>query len=119
MADPLESLARRAGRERFFLASVLAAYARTEGLDDAGLAEAVGCPLETLLHLRLCRAPRDDSGGFREDIDRISSGFGLDPDRLAAVVKRGRVAARFEQQSPGGSWLMAARDREEGTPPPE
>src|SRR5689334_7206384 len=107
MADPLEALARRAEQERFFLAPVLAAYARAEGLDDAGLAEALGCPMETLIHLRLCRAPRDDSGGFREDIDRISGGFGLDPDRLASVVKRGRVATRFERQpAAGGSWLM-------------
>jgi hypothetical protein len=29
------------------------------------------------------------------------------------------VAARFEQQPAGGTWLMAAREREEGPPPAE
>ena len=38
MSDPLEGLARKAAREPFFLSSLLEAFARSEELDDAGLA---------------------------------------------------------------------------------
>jgi hypothetical protein len=120
MTSPLDALARRAEHESFFLAAVLAAYARAERLDDAALAGALGCAMEQLVPLRLCRAPRCDAGGFREDVERIASGLQLDAERLAEVVRRGRVAARFE--GPAASecgWLMAARDREEGPAPME
>jgi hypothetical protein len=117
MADPLERFARRAEAEPFFLAPLLAAYAHSEGLDDPGLAAALGCPVGELIMLRLCRAPRTDSREFWEDIRRVAEHFGIEPQRLAAVVKRGRVVRRFQAGGAGGS-LLAARDREP-EPPPE
>ena len=115
MTDSLESLAARAAGEPFFLASLLAAYARSEGLDDAGLAAALGCPPGELTMLRLCRAPDTESPDFWDDVTRIAERFGIDPDRLAHVVKRGRVVGRLPTAGPGG-FLMAARDAE---PPPD
>jgi hypothetical protein len=117
MADPLEVLAARAEGEAFFLAPLLAAYARSEALDHAALAAALGCPPGELAMLRLCRAPRAEPQEFRDDITRIAERFGLDPDRLAAAVKRGRVVLRLRaaQSGAGGGFLMAARDPE----PPE
>jgi hypothetical protein len=119
MTDPLSAMAARAEREPFFLASVLAMYRDSKRLDEAGLADALGCRREDLLMLRLCRAPRTDGPGFREDIDCIAGRFGIDPQRLASVVKRGRVVARLQdgpasarEDAPTG-WLMAARDRED------
>src|SRR4051812_18939850 len=96
MTDPLKELATRARSEPFYLASVLEAYTRGEGLDDAALADALGCRVEDLLMLRLCRAPRGDAEGFRADIHCICERFGLGPDRLYRIVKRGRVLARMQ-----------------------
>jgi hypothetical protein len=115
MPDPLEALAARAANEPFFLAGVLAAYAHSEGLDDAGLAAALGCPVKELVMLRLCRAPRTDRQEFWDDITAIAERFGLHRDRLAEVVKRGRVVLRFQEAGQGRS-LMAARDREDEPP---
>jgi hypothetical protein len=121
MTDPLHALAARAEGEAFFLASVLAAYAQSEGLDDAGLAAALGCLLGELAMLRLCRAPRAEPQEFWDDITRIAERFGLEPDRLAEAVKRGRVVLRLRAASPGanGGFLMAARDPDRPPKPPE
>jgi hypothetical protein len=119
MTDPLEALAARAEREPFFLASVLTSYVRGEQCDEAELVAALGCRREDLLMLKLCRAPRCDGLGFREDVDCICERFGLDPERLASVVKRGRVIARLTEVHQSGqealeeSFLMAAREREQ------
>src|SRR5262245_57416656 len=60
MADPLSSIARRAEERPTFLANLLAAYARSEDLDDDALAARLGCPAEQLSRLKLCRAPRSE-----------------------------------------------------------
>ena len=57
MTDPLDALARRVADDPFFLGSALARHAESHGLDDAGLAAALGCSVETLAMLRLCRLP--------------------------------------------------------------
>jgi hypothetical protein len=122
MTDPLEALAKRAEGEPFLLASLLAAFARSEGLDDGGLAAALGCPPGELTMVRLCRAPRADPREFWEDVRRICERFGADPRRLADAVKRGRVVRRLQGPPPAASgFLMAARDGEEPPPaePPE
>jgi hypothetical protein len=122
VVDPLESLAARAAGEPFFLAAVLGPYALSEGLDDAALAAALGCPPGELALLRLCRAPRAGPEEFREDVQAIAERFGLDAGKLAEAVKRGRVIARMRAARPAsGGFLMAARDGEAEPPgePPE
>src|SRR5437764_15271163 len=101
MPDPLDALAARAAGEPFFLGWVLAADAASEGLEDAGLAAELGCPTQELAMLRLCRAPRPEPPDIWDDVTRIAERFGLDPNRLAEVVKRGRVVRTFQQASPG------------------
>jgi hypothetical protein len=116
MSDPLESLAAQAEHESFFLAALLAGYARSEGVDDVGLSAALGCALGDLAMIRLCRAPRTDPEEFWEDITCIAQRFGMGPERLAMVVKRGRVVLQMQAGTPTDvGFLMAARDRE---PPP-
>jgi hypothetical protein len=119
--DALDALAARAAGDPFFLASLLAAYARSEELDDAGLATALGCPVTELAMIRLCRVPRTDPKEFWEDVHQVAGRFGLNADRLAEVVRRGRVVTRLReaQPSPEGGYLMAARDAEEEEAPPE
>ena len=117
MSDPLKRLAARAASDPSFLASLLAEYARSEGRDDAGLARELGCPEETLTGVRLCRAPRPDPAGFREDVRRVAERFALDADRLMEVVRQAEALRRLrEGGSAAAGFLMAARDRPDEPP---
>ena len=71
--------------------------------------------------LRLCRAPRAAADEFWDDVRQIAGRFGLDPQRLAEAVKRGRVLARMQATTAGpGGFLLAARDGPAEPPgPPE
>ncbi len=121
MADALEALAARAAGEPFFLACPLAAYASSEGIDDARLAAALGCPAQELAMLRLCRAPRAEPGKFWDDVNEVAVRFGIDPNVLADAVRRGQVILRLREAWAGasraGGSLLAARDTD--APPPE
>jgi hypothetical protein len=118
MRDPLEALAARAEGDPYFLACPLAAYARHERLEDAGLAAALGCRAEDLTRVRLCRTPGTEDTDFWDDVSRIAERFGMDPERLADAIKRGRILLRWQAgPPPAGGFLMAARDHDE--PPPE
>jgi hypothetical protein len=113
-----ESVARLANRvavDPFFLAFALAEYAAAEKLDDAALVAALGTTPDVLPHVRLCRAPRADSDGFREDVDRIAAKFGLSRDALVAVARHGQVVAAMRAAAAAdpteAGYLLAARDR--------
>ena len=116
MSSRLERLSRRVDGDPFFLASVLAAYTQAESLDEAGLASALGCPVETLASLRLCRRPRADSQ-FRGDVEAIADRFGVDALSLAEIIRRvdALAALRTNKTSrsatkSGHGVLIAARD---------
>jgi hypothetical protein len=109
VSDPLEPLARRVEGDPFFLASVLAEYARSEGLDDAGLAAALGCRPAALTDLRLCRAPGMEPREFKADVVRVAEHFGLEPVRLAEIARRGQTLQRARAAAAGAT-LLAARD---------
>jgi hypothetical protein len=111
MAEQLTNLARRAEERPEFLAGLLAAFARSEDMDDAALADHLGCPVEQLPRLRLCRAPGDEQARMREDVARVAEHFGLREAVLRRVVLRGRVVLRLRQAA--GDVTLAARDREE------
>jgi hypothetical protein len=117
MSDPLERLARRAEDDSFFLAQLLACYARSEGLDDGGLARYLGCPPAALTALRLCRAPRPAPREFWDDVRRIGERFGADPDRLAALVRQGQAIRKFQAAAGSRGLLLAARDAPDEGPP--
>ena len=82
--DNLTQLARRTDDDPFFLGSALAAYKRKMGLDDQGLAAVLGCPVETLPQLALCRRPV--SATFDQDVQTIATRFDIDPLILGAIV---------------------------------
>lgn len=122
MKEHLEHLARRVADDSFFLAAPLDRYARAERLDDAALATRLGCPVETLTHVRLCRNPFPEAPKFWQDIEQIAVRFGLDSESLAEIVRYGQSLLRLEAttaQLPNscGS-LMAARDSDEPSDPP-
>ena len=113
MIDPLVSLATRVEADPFFLSWALALYATSENLDDDALAAELGCAVEQLPLVRLCRTPRADIRGFREDVAVIAEHYHLDRQMLARAVKRARVIQIMRGAAPvGGGLLMAARDRE-------
>lgn len=113
--DLLRRAAERAGEDAFFLASLLLPYARAEGLDDAALAARLGCPSAALPRLLLCRRPRQDPAGFRDDVERIAAAFDLDPGNLAASLRLAEALEALRAAGPAGAegWLAAARDREQ------
>lgn len=111
------ALARRIEGDDFFLASALADYARSEHLDEQGLAGALDCSEEDLVSLRLCRRPRSQPESFRREVGRIASRFGARTDVLAEVIRRSdalrAMRARSTEETSGT--LMAARDRRRGS----
>lgn len=112
------ALARRIEGDEFFLASALADYARTEHLDEQRLAKELGCSMEDLVSLRLCRRPRPHPESFRREVNQIASRFGARADILAEAVRRSDALRAMRAGSTGekGGTLMAARDhRQEGS----
>lgn len=95
MSMALDHMAARVATDPLFLANALAEYARSEALDDEGLAAALGCARADLTRLRLCGVPRTDPQLFRADIQAISERFGLTPQTLTEVVRRGQSIARL------------------------
>jgi hypothetical protein len=73
----------------YFLASVLAAYQRRRGLDDAALAALLGCNVAVLTPLRLCRRPgaANPSWTWEADVAEIARRFSLDAAVLGRVVE--------------------------------
>lgn len=113
MSSRLAALALRVGDDPFFLASALAVYAESEAMDDEQLAAQLGCPVATLVPLRLCRRPRPGPPFFRRDVDVIAARFGLRADMLAAAVRRADAVTALRQETAGAEGvLMAARDRQ-------
>jgi hypothetical protein len=120
-SDLLRRAAERAQGWRFYLASSLLPYARAERLDDARLAERLGCDLASLPALLLCRQPTREAAVFRADVEAIAERFGLNAVRLASILRRADTLVAFGRNAPdqqGGRLLAAARDREDGDQPP-
>jgi hypothetical protein len=114
MSTPLERLARKAEDRPFFLAWALAEFCRARDLDDARLADLLGCPVTVLPQLRLCRTPAEDPPGFRRDLAEIGAAFGIHVPALAEAVKLARALVAMRGGT--GGRLLAARDAE---PPAE
>jgi hypothetical protein len=115
-ADLLRRAAEHASQHPFYLASSLLAYARAERLDDAGLADRLGCDLASLPALLLCRRPTGEAPVFRADVEAIADRFGLNPTRLVQLLRHADslVALADAPASQTGGLLAAARDREDG-----
>jgi hypothetical protein len=112
----LRRAAERASQHPFYLASSLLTYARAERLDDAALADRLGCDLASLPALLLCRRPTGEAPVFRADVEAIAERFGLDPARLVRLLRHADalVPAAGRPTSEPRRLLAAARDREDG-----
>lgn len=118
MANPswLETAARRSGQHVWTLGHVFEQYRKHEGLSPEALATQLGCSLEVLHWLSLCRRP-DEGELFATHVQEVAKRFSVDPHRLAAVVRHAEVlealSARTEgaEATSGNYLLLAARDR--------
>jgi hypothetical protein len=118
---PSNALARAVQRSvshEFFLAGVLREYQQANQLDDNALAELLGCHLNDLPRLALCRRPATEQNAFIQDIEHLAQRFHLHGDQLALVIRQvdslralrqQLTSTRNAQQMPG--ILRAARDR--------
>ncbi len=111
--DIIARTASRAADRGFFLASALRQFQISHGLDEAGLAEVLGCSTETLPRLALCRRPSTDLPAFRSDVEAIAQRLGVRALQLAQMLRD--VDSQQAIQSARGvsstGMLMAARDR--------
>lgn len=116
----LEQAATRAAGSEFFLARVFKDYEKLENVNTLDLARHLGCNLETLTRLALCRRPAsDDPNKFKSDIRKISQHFDIDANKLASLVRYVDTMKSFtespqltEEISEQGI-LLTARDQEE------
>lgn len=109
----LTRAARRAEADPFFFAHTLAAYRAQNGLDGAGLAQVLACSAAQLVQLALCRTPDTDAGRFRTDIEQIAASTGVDPLRIARLVRavHAATALRHVAEEPV-TYHLAARDHQ-------
>jgi hypothetical protein len=107
----------RAAAHPFFLASALEAYRSFNSLDDAALAAHLGCSLEDLPRLVLCRQPALDPTVFRKEVEQIASYASVKAERLAQLLREVetlealQAAERSGATASGRGLLMAAKDR--------
>lgn len=115
MVNPkwLKVAAQRSGQHTWTLGYIFEQYRKHERKSAEELAEDLGCPLEMLDWLSLCRRP--DEEHFAEHLERIEKRFAVEPYRLAAVIRRVEVldvlpASQEEGDVGEEFFLLAARD---------
>jgi hypothetical protein len=74
----------RASADTYFLGHALTGAQLDLGLSDLSLSQRLGCPVETLAMLRLCRLPRDAG-----EVGQIAARCGCDPQALAELAEVG------------------------------
>lgn len=108
MTNPewLKAAARRSAHEVWMLGHVFEKYRELEGRSPEQLAVELGCSLEVLQWLSLCRRPEGDK--CTEQVDAIVKRFALDPLRLIAVLRH--VEAMDARRAPDGLPLRPSRE---------
>lgn len=110
----LRAAATRLEGDSSFMASVLAGYRAELQLNDWQLAKILGCNVDALTSLALCRTPRlNDEKLFLSDVQAIAKYVGCDWQELAKVL-RTTQSLRTLKQFIGTSedqLLKAARDK--------
>lgn len=110
MSNHLENMARRLESDPFFLACALKLYQTSEGLSDDALAAFLDCSKESLVSIRLCRAPEGEEDSFLDEIGRIATRFSVNGDALAEAIRRGQALFHMARRETGSGTLLAARD---------
>jgi transcriptional regulator with XRE-family HTH domain len=107
-------VARHSGQYTWTLGYVFEQYRKYEGKSAEELAEDLGCSLETLDWLSLCRRPDEEK--FAEHLDIIEKRFAVEAHRLADVIRTVEVLDVLPPEREDGEegeaegFLLAARD---------
>ena len=110
----LKVASQRSAQAPASLGYVFEQYRMHEGKSAQEFAAMLGCSLEALEGLSLCRRPEQER--FAEHLRMIEKRFAVEPRRLAAVLRRVEVLDVLPADGEGGtavrddSFLMAARD---------
>jgi hypothetical protein len=111
----LDVAARRSGEHPWTLGVIFEDYCRIEGITRADLAAFLGCSVDSLAWMSLCRRPAADH--FADDVSKISERFNADASKLAHIVRRVDVLGAMRQptipREDEERMLLAARDRED------
>jgi hypothetical protein len=114
--ESLKRLSERVRDRSFFLGSALAVYQDAEDLTEVAMAEQLGCSVDTLTLLRLCRMPGYGSHSFKHDVNHLAARFKIDGNRLAEMLREAEFLRVMPESdagtNAGAGWLMAARDRD-------
>jgi hypothetical protein len=112
----LTAAVQRSEDEDWTLGFIFKRYRQFKNKTNEALAEELGCSLETLDWLALCRVPDEET--FATDLDTLARRFELEPDRLAPVLRLAKMlqafaARRQNREADDTPELMprAARDR--------
>jgi len=112
----LSTAVRRSSEREWTLGHVLEKYRQFENKSPEALALELGCSLETLEWLALCRRPDEDT--FAEDLSAIADRFNVDPNGLASVIRHAESLGVFAARQEDGqtvrepALVLAARDRD-------
>jgi hypothetical protein len=117
MTNPewLKKAARRSAQESWMLGHVFERYRELKGQSEEELAVELGCSLEVLHWMSLCRRPTGKA--FSEQVSAIAKRFAVERVRLIAVLRRVEVMDALSARPAGGEateeelLLLAARDR--------
>lgn len=110
--------ARCAQDDVFFLGSALAIYQAGEQIDARELALRLGCAVDTLQRLALCRRPEPGDASFVKDVRCIASWAAVDADHLVDLIRFADAIAalRSAGASSDAGTLLAARDASDDEP---
>lgn len=115
--DALTRAFQKAQSNTFFLAKVLAEFQIQNNLDDAAIAESLGCKTDDLPRLGLCRCPDANQPTFVTDIDHLANRYHLNANYLANLIRQVSALHAMKEQLRKSSGrqklLLAARDRDE------
>jgi hypothetical protein len=113
--DWLKPAVRKSQEHTWTLGYIFEMAHRLEGKSPEDLAAELGCSLETLDWLALCRRPEEDR--FAEHLRLITDRFNLAPLPLVRLIRRVESLEAFSksegQEASSGSTSLAARDRDD------
>ena len=88
----LAHAAQQAISHAFLMAQPLASYRDRHGLDDATLAQHLGCSVPSLHGLALCQRPRPSTPTYRAEVQALAAYIGCPVAGLRAILEDGMAA---------------------------
>jgi hypothetical protein len=108
----MEKMAARASADDFFLGIMLVEFKASRHIDDTELSRFLGCEMDALAILALCRRPNMEGERFQDDLQRIADFTKCNADQLVQLVREATCLQTLRKRGDAGdtSFLAAARD---------